>query len=125
MAAYNRTVRIKQGETGFVIEATLYQEDDSAVDLTLGGNWTVYLTITEQGVTTPTLIGPVVMTLSDQTLHKGQATYALSDADLTALAAIGDKDLEIKAIEPGGRKHFFPKDDGDTFGTLRFKASKG
>lgn len=121
MSSNNRLVKVKRGETGFILNARLKADDNSLINLAAGGNWTVTIKVTVRGSTTNLLQGSS-MTPRDQNTHRGQAYYVFTAAD--ALIAAGNYDLEIIAVEPGGRVHRFPKKEGSVFGTLRMMESK-
>jgi hypothetical protein len=121
--ADNTEVKVKIGETGFVLDATLKGDDGTLVDLTLGGNWTVTISVTARKSTINLLDGST-MVPRNQNAHKGEATYTFTEDD--ALIPAGKYDLEITAIEPNGRIHKFPKvPGGSTFGTIHMVESKG
>lgn len=119
--AYNRRVKVKRGETGFVITATLYDDNKDVLDLSEGGTWAVVIAVTAPDSTENVLEGDT-MTVLNQVTYPGQCTYAMTEDD--ALLAAGEYDLEIIATEPGGRVHKFPKSEGDVFGTLVMWQSK-
>ena len=121
MPNYNRTTRVKRGETGHVITVTLYDDNDDPLDLSAGGSWTVTIKVTASGSTTNLLAGSS-MTNANQVTYPGRCSYTMTSND--ALIAAGEYDIEITATSPAGRVSRFPKDDGTAFGTLIMMASK-
>ena len=120
---YNREVQVKRGETGFILNATLTDDDENLIDLSSGGTWPVSIKVTTRGSSTTNLLAGSSMALRDQTTRQGEAYYVFTSAD--ALLAAGKYDLEITTTEPGGRVHKFPKMPGSVFGTLHMMDSKG
>lgn len=117
----NREAKVKRGETGFILNATLKDDANDLLNLSLGGNWAVSIKVTARGTSTANLLAGSTMTRKDQTYYPGQAYYVFSSAD--ALLPAGKYDLEITATEPGGRVHKFPKTPGSVFGTLHMMAT--
>lgn len=119
---YNREVKVKRGETGFVLNAFLYDDDGDLLDLSDGGTWAIGIEVTTRGSSSTNLLQGSSMVPRNQTTQTGQAYYIFTSAD--ALLAAGKYDLEITATEPGGRVHKFPKVAGSVFGTLHMMDSK-
>jgi len=118
----NRVVKVKVGETGFILNAKLKDDENDLIDLTIGGTWTIGIKVTARGGSANLLAGST-MTVRDQILSRGQAYYVFTVND--AAIPAGKYDLEITATEPGGHVHKFPKDNGSVFGTLHMMDSKG
>ena len=121
MPTYNRTTRVKRGETGHVINVTLYEDNGDELDLSTPSTWTVEIEVTASGSATNLLAG-TAMTVLNQVTYPGQATYAMTLADVSLAA--GTYDLEVIATNPTGRVFRFPKVAGDTFGKLILMSSK-
>lgn len=123
MPNYNRTIRVKRGETGKPCVVTFYDHDltteDKRLDLT---GHTVVFEVTATDSATNLLEG-TNMTVLNQTTNKGQARYTLTSTDATIAA--GTYQWEARATNTSsGRVYIAPNVDGDSFGTFIMRASK-
>lgn len=119
MATYNRTTRVKRGQTGHVVIVTFYDEDGELFDLT---GHTVVFEVTAANDAT-NLLENTSMTLLNQTTHTGQATYTMTATD--ALLTAGTYDWEARATHTAsGRVRIAPNVAGSEYGTFILVESK-
>lgn len=120
----NREFKIKRGETGARLWATLKDDENDLIDLSIGGTWTVNIAVTVRGGST-NLLDADTMVIPSQLSYPGKVYYDFTEDDADAnLPDDGKYDLEITATEPTGRVHKFPKDNGSVFGTVYMMPSK-
>jgi len=119
MATYNRTIRVKRGETGKVITITFYDEDGELMNLT---GYTAVFEVTAADDATNLLEG-TSLTILNQTTYPGQTTYTLTATD--ALLDAGDYQWEARATHTGsGRVYIVPNVAGADYGVFKMIESK-